>query len=90
MEYYKIRNKNTGLFSSGGSSPTFKKIGKIWPLGQLKLHLTMIKNGRGSFEIYKDCELVTFTMDLQPAKITLKELIEPREADLIVKKLKGS
>lgn len=40
MKMYKIRNKNTGLFSRGGSEPEFNKKGKIWKtMGHLKAHL---------------------------------------------------
>jgi len=90
MEYYKIRNKKTGLFSSGGSSISWKKVGKMWPIGQLKLHLTMVGKNREGFSVYEDCEVVLCTMSIGPAKVTLEELIQPREADIIVKKLKGS
>lgn len=39
---YKIRNKTSGLFSTGGSSPGFTKVGKTWStIGYLKSHLTM-------------------------------------------------
>jgi len=39
---YKIRDKETGLFSTGGSVPRWKKIGKTWSgLGPVTNHLTM-------------------------------------------------
>ena len=39
---YKIRDKESGLFSKGGSSPSWSKDGKIWTsLACLKLHLSM-------------------------------------------------
>ena len=41
---YKIRNRETGLFSNGGCAPKWNKKGKAWgSLGNLKLHLSMFK-----------------------------------------------
>ena len=40
MKLYKIRRKSDGLFSAGGYSPRWTKIGKVWrTLGPLKNHL---------------------------------------------------
>jgi len=37
---FKIRDKNTGLYSSGGQSPTWSSKGKTWTgLGPMKCHL---------------------------------------------------
>jgi hypothetical protein len=42
---YKIRQKSTGLYSSGGTRPTFTKKGKIWRnLGHLKNHLHCVRD----------------------------------------------
>lgn len=42
MIYYKIRNKNTGLFHKGGVYDVWSKHGKTWTtLGQLRSMLTM-------------------------------------------------
>jgi hypothetical protein len=42
MNVYKIRDKETGLFSTGGMDPTFTKKGKVWTgIGPLKAHITM-------------------------------------------------
>lgn len=39
---YKIRNKETGLFSTGGSVPRWKNVGKTWSgLGPVTNHLVM-------------------------------------------------
>jgi len=48
---YKIRNKETGLFSTGGSMPRWKTVGKTWSgLGPVTNHLVMWcekwKNGK--------------------------------------------
>jgi len=37
---YKIKDTNTGLFSTGGMSPRWTKNGKVWnSIGSLKCHL---------------------------------------------------
>ena len=42
MIYYKIRNKNTGLFHKGGIYELWSKDGKTWTtLGKLRSMLTM-------------------------------------------------
>jgi len=60
---YQIRRKSDGLYSSGGSYPIFKKIGKTWTgPGPLKLHVGMvIYNFKRQQERYpyNDCEIVT-------------------------------
>jgi hypothetical protein len=43
QRFYKIRDTETGLFSSGGVWPRFTKFGKTWTTrGALKSHLTML------------------------------------------------
>jgi hypothetical protein len=40
---YKIRDKATGLFSTGGYNPTFEKKGKEWKaLQHVRSHLTQL------------------------------------------------
>ncbi len=42
---YKIQDTKTGLFSTGGSCPSFTKNGKCWSSrGALKAHLTQYVN----------------------------------------------
>ena len=43
---YKIRRKSDGLFSAGGTTPRFTKIGKSWKLSPLLNHLTMLRQER--------------------------------------------
>lgn len=71
---YKIRNKKTGLYSTGGMTPAFTKSGKTWSeLAHLKNHLnqgiiTTWKWGDNNeyvklsldFNQYKDCEIVIY------------------------------
>lgn len=41
---YMIRRKSDGLFSSGGATPTFSKVGKMWRnLNTFHNHLSMFK-----------------------------------------------
>jgi hypothetical protein len=43
MRLYKIRDKATGLFSTGGMSPSFNKTGKTWrALNHVRSHLTLL------------------------------------------------
>ena len=49
-EVYKIRRKTDGLFSSGGTDPSFSKKGKIWNArGHVTSHISQLtdraKNG---------------------------------------------
>lgn len=69
---YKIRHKQTGLFSSGGTTPKWTKKGKAWSaLGHLKSHISQVEapraypawyRGRGPAHIhpYTDAEVVVF------------------------------
>ena len=44
MKFYKIRNKQTGLWSRGGMDPRFDKLGKVWrTAGHVKQHLNQYK-----------------------------------------------
>lgn len=87
--YYKIRQASTGLYSSGGATPTFKKFGKIWTLPLLKSHLRMLQSYTKDFRMYEGCELVVFTEVVESANINLADLIKPLEEELVVKRLKG-
>ena len=55
IKSYKIRNKLTGLYSTGGSMPSWKAIGKTWSgIGPLKGHLNMIYNEYSSYSFVND------------------------------------
>lgn len=44
MKVYKIRDKNTGLYSKGGYYTSFTKLGKTWSTkGALSLHLALLR-----------------------------------------------
>ena len=63
---YKIRRKTDGLFSVGGSTPDFNKVGKIWKQkGHLTSHLSQLWGGTGSYNnqhVYQDCEIVPYEL----------------------------
>lgn len=69
---YKIINK-AGLFSNGGSSPGFTKVGKAWSsLGHLEMHLqAMYHYGR---DLYKkqECEIVEYIIT-EVARYTIED-----------------
>lgn len=89
MKVYKIRNKITGLFSSGGLSPTFNKMGKVWNgIGPLKNHLHQFdheyhwrtKEDGGSYYtdetkiIYKDCEIIEYDLETSMSVTSTKDV----------------
>ena len=59
IRYYKIRNIKTGLFSRGGSHPSWGKNGKIWKrIGDLNSHFTLVDN----YDVYRDAEVIEIVM----------------------------
>ena len=66
---YKIRRKSDGLFSMGGSWPSFNKNGKIWKQkGHLTSHLNLIFENciRTERNHYDDCEIVAYQLIEMP------------------------
>jgi len=59
---YKIRDRATGLYSSGGLHPTWKPSGKVWNgIGHLKAHLTNNGYRDGTHgKMYSDAEIVEY------------------------------
>jgi hypothetical protein len=56
MKVYRIRDSN-GLYSTGGTSPSFTSAGKTWSnIGHVKNHLRQF-SGR-NLEVYADAEIV--------------------------------
>lgn len=52
---YKIRRKADGLFSMGGTHPSFTKQGKVWnTLSSFTAHLKLVNAA-----YYDDCDVVT-------------------------------
>lgn len=84
---YKIRRKSDGLFSSGGSSPTFTKKGKVWrDRASLDKHLGMIlqyPDRSWGWPKYEDCEVVVFIIGVTDREDIQKyaNVILERKAD---------
>ena len=89
---YMIRNTETGLFSTGGSYPTFATKGKMWTTtGALTSHIKLVTKRYGlsrNFDtaeifksVYKLCEVVEveLTFDKNPA-LSVFEYIANKEA----------
>jgi hypothetical protein len=91
---YKIRRRSDGLFSSGGTCPSFSKKGKVWTArGHVTSHLSQFGDSNKKL-YYKDCEVVcieiqevdTDTIDVfewKPTESTIraKELEELRHVE---------
>lgn len=60
---FKIRRRKDGLFSSGGSRPSFSTKGKLWGVrGHLTNHLNIMSNCGRLLSAYHDCEIVEYEM----------------------------
>ena len=73
---FKIRNKNTGQFSSGGAYPRWTKRGKIWyALHHLRAH--MKSNAAYKREFYKDAEIVVYEIEIStPSTRPIDDVME--------------
>lgn len=64
MNIFKIRDRETGLFSTGGMSPGWSKKGKTWTArGHVTSHLTQFNSnpyGRGRATTYDNADVVEF------------------------------
>jgi hypothetical protein len=73
---YKIRHKVTGLYSTGSSSPQWKKTGKIWQTkAALSNHLSMINQyAELLMKHYTDAEVVEIVVEeTEVKKLDVKE-----------------
>lgn len=80
MIYYKIRNRNTGLFHKGGVYDTWSKDGKTWTtLGKLRSMLTMNTPGpynRG--QDMSDWEIIEYEVIEKSVKMP-HEVMDPKK-----------
>lgn len=83
---YKILNTETGLYSSGGSTPSFKKTGKTWTtIGALKNHLALVEDYRtyysnkdgGISKYYEGCVIVEYEPVVSDV-LSITDMIEER------------
>ena len=82
MEVYKIRRKTDGLYSVGGSHPSFSKNGKIWKQrNHLSSHMNLLTQQWGvGKHIYDNCELVTYeVVEKEVDSISLLDYLQERE-----------
>lgn len=83
LKFYKIRDLNTGLFSTGGLNPNWTKKGKVWNnIGHVKASLVgfnkMGKGGRKGTEISipRNWEVVEYTYSQTANKnIPIEEVV---------------
>ncbi len=85
MTLYKIRDRATGLFSTGGRRPGWNKKGKYWnSMGTLRAHLSLVHDAgnqyRGGYDI------VQFQVSEVCAWPIAKELIDiqAKKIDVII------
>lgn len=64
MIIYRVRSKKTGLYSKGGTWPSFTKAGKIWKnIGHLRNHFNVLDaHGR---KIYKDHDVEIIEVEIK-------------------------
>lgn len=74
-----IKNRKTGLFSTGGMYPSFGKTnGKMWTTtGKLNQHLSQLGHS-GIRKFYADCDLVSYELK-DPLTSDLAEMAEKAE-----------
>jgi hypothetical protein len=59
---FKIKNTETGLFSCGGTNPSWSKIGKVWPKrGHVTSHLSLVREYKNN-AVYTNCIIEEYEM----------------------------
>jgi hypothetical protein len=88
MIVYKIRDKGTGLYSTGGTHPNWSETGKVWKRpGDVTSHLNMIAHYTPGqrrhimVSTYGNAELVEFELTERElsAKPVINHIIERKE-----------
>jgi hypothetical protein len=80
--FYKIRDSRTGLFSTGGSWPSWRKHGKVWTkIGPLRAHLTMMLRCERNMDWWEVVEIETIIKNSRP----IHEIIKPERVIEILK-----
>ena len=84
MPSYKIRKD--GLFSTGGSTPRFSKVGKTWnAIGPFNAHLTLVYSNRRLLNnkcIYDGAEVLVYEMvqrEVMPVQVLMDERKQKKE-----------
>lgn len=87
MKVFKIRDKNTGLFSSGGMRPKFVKQGKVWQqLRHVHAHIQQLTTNYTPADVYKDAEVVEaeITEILTPIEDASEHLLKKYDEHIAV------
>lgn len=59
MKFYKIRDTETGLYSTGGVWPNWSKLGRTFnSIGHVRQHLSSYNSGSRMRETYKNAEII--------------------------------
>jgi len=70
MELYYIKDRETGLYSSGGYGPRWSvKKPKLWTLGSLKGHLSQFDNIPVSWDVYCVDLTISDQQPVMPARV---------------------
>lgn len=79
MKVYKIRDRETGLYSTGGSGPRWEKIGKFWHnLRSVKMHLRLALHYAKMYDTHVYDNSVVIEYDILPTKTFAIEEIMPQ------------
>lgn len=94
IKIYRIRQRSTGLWSSGGSSPTFGKRGKTWDqIGHLSSHMTSLLDSQGKKpipKVYDDAEVVEFVLAETVARtFDARQMLERKKRAILIQKQHG-
>jgi hypothetical protein len=84
--HYKIRDRKTGLYSTGGKPPSWSKNGKTWTtVGGLMNHLSYLKHYTHPTHQYPDAEFyrVPSEWEIIPIEIRADETTGIPVADFI-------
>lgn len=86
MKLYKIRDKTTGLYSTGSTNPSWNKTGKTWSAtNHVKAHIRQFANAQMAPN-YQDAEIVEIEVvetltTLTNVKDILNEMLDKELAD---------
>lgn len=82
--YYMIKNKKTGLFSSGGSYPKWGEKGKMWKQrNHATAHISQFVTAKHRFKEYENAELVEFVVNpVEVSRMSIPDIMEQRQKRL--------
>ena len=71
---YMIRRKSDGLYSMGGTTVKFSKLGKVWSgIGPLRNHLRQAEQiGSNIADVYLGCEILAFKMVMTQTPVEIE------------------